>query len=293
MYKLRIRTGKLKQEDKRKIDGLVNECLDYEELGLSLDTESEDDVWGMLFHDTVLVSVVCAVRMEDHVIEMTGFTKPSYRENCCCKRVMSRVLRFLQKEQVLDLNRDTILIPVDGGEDGSGMMAAWGLQSAYSEYVLAHPTVTGWKPEQMSVRVEKSRDKELLTRLHSSIFEFEQEVSREFVKDMLKDNFTVAYVIYKEKEAAGLFFLFEEEEQTWLCGFGLLPLYRRKGIATEVLDWIVTSQGDRTGDILLQVADLNEAAFALYTNYGFADRRILTYYELKKEKIEELTSVKS
>lgn len=89
----------------------------------------------------------------------------------------------------------------------------------------------------------------------------------------------------KPKEAAGLYFLMWEEDCVFLHGFGVLPLYRRRGIATQALDGLVCELADKTDEIALQVSDLNEEAFALYTNYGFTDRRILTYYELTEERI--------
>lgn len=310
MYKLRIRTGALKLEDKRKVEGLVRECQNYEEIGVDLDAQddAENIVWGMLFHDTVLVSVLQASRMEETVVELKAFTKPAYRESHCFKRVLGRVLRHMKKEGLLDLSVDSVLFPVEGGADAYGLVAHWDLQSTYSEYVLAHPTIKGWEPE-LSVTIEKSKDKELLTRLHSSIFDFEVDISKEFIKNMMKDISVTAYVIYQdrvkskecditstrtthlayqEKDAAGMFFLVDEEQVVWLCGFGLLPLYRRRGIAAQTLDFIVTNKAKSADEILLQVTDANEAAFALYTNYGFTDRRILTYYELNQRKIEEI-----
>lgn len=314
MYKLRIRMGELKSEDKRKVEGLVCECQDYEEIGIDLDTQDkqEDTVWGMLFHDTVLVSVLQASRVEETIVEMKAFTKPTYRESHCFKRVLGRVLRHMRKEGLLDLSVDSVLFPVEGGEDAYSLIAHWNLQSAYSEYVLVHPTIKGWEPE-LSVAIEKSKDRELLTRLHSSIFDFEVDASREFIKSMMKDSSVTPYVIYQnkvktkecditstltahlsyeEKDAAGMFFLVDEEQAVWLCGFGLLPLYRRRGIASQALDFIVTDQVKNADEVLLQVSDANEPAFALYTNYGFTDRRILTYYELNRQKIEELSSIK-
>lgn len=289
MFQLRIRVGTLKREDKRKIEGLVRACQEYEEIYSDLDTDSEeeDDVWGMLYHDSVLVCVVYAARVEENIIELQGFTKPGYRENHCFSRVLGRVIRHMTKNGLLDLETDSVLIPVEGSEDAEALMAAWQFPIAYHEYILAHPTITGWQP-QNTIRIEETHDQELLTRLHSVIFSLDIEASRWFVGEMLQDATVKAYVMYQKNEAVGMYFLMQEMDTSFfLCGFGVLPLYRRKGIATQALDAMLCDCAQQADEIGLQVSDLEEEAFALYTNYGFTDRRISTYYELPKEKMME------
>ncbi len=77
-----------------------------------------------------------------------------------------------------------------------------------------------------------------------------------------------------EGDVVGTALLSRREDCGWLSGVGVLPLWRRKGIARQMVRYLQRRAGEiGLTHLLLEVLEQNDAAFALYERLGFHWRR--------------------
>ena len=97
------------------------------------------------------------------------------------------------------------------------------------------------------------------------------------------------YFWYDKDELVATVEIRKENGIKWICGVYVSPVYRRNGIATNLLQFAILVGGER-----LSVSKNNLGAIALYKNFGFEvfdqDEKFL-YMRMRivmpKEKVNE------
>jgi ribosomal protein S18 acetylase RimI-like enzyme len=75
--------------------------------------------------------------------------------------------------------------------------------------------------------------------------------------------------------------LYQEGDRAWIYAFGVLPEYRRRGIAWQTLALLVNElQGEEITRIGLEVETNNAPAIALYLACGFSPITTYHYYRM-------------
>lgn len=77
-------------------------------------------------------------------------------------------------------------------------------------------------------------------------------------------------------------------------GTGVVPVYRRRGITSEMLQHIKTKMKEKGIDqYLLEVLKANESAIMLYQKQGFLTQRTFHCYSIEKKELSQRTTYKT
>lgn len=94
-------------------------------------------------------------------------------------------------------------------------------------------------------------------------------ISKEETRKLLKDK-NIIY-ISDNGELAGALHMTMAGKNAWISHLAVSPAYRRKGIASQLVDMYIASASARGAKrLMLWVQHQNEAAISLYERYGFA-----------------------
>jgi ribosomal protein S18 acetylase RimI-like enzyme len=91
-------------------------------------------------------------------------------------------------------------------------------------------------------------------------------------------------VAYVGSEPVGQAYIALRDDQAWISGVGVVPAWRRRGVARAMVAWLLDSAREAGArSALLEVIDRNVAAHGLYRSLGFADGRELLGWERRAD----------
>lgn len=77
-------------------------------------------------------------------------------------------------------------------------------------------------------------------------------------------------------------------QRGWIGGFGVAPEFRGKGVAGQLMDWVVGyARQNQLNSLALEVLQPNERAYKLYLKKGFKVTRNLVLYDASDQTIRE------
>ena len=110
----------------------------------------------------------------------------------------------------------------------------------------------------------------LIVKVHHKIFFLgHKKEERAYLKYLLSDADAKAYLLRVNGKTVGMELLSYMEETVCLSSFGILPRYRRKGLAMVALGQLREEANAKGLKLSVQVDGRNEAAIKLYEKMGF------------------------
>lgn len=264
----------LNEHQQKEIQALYELCSKKERLTLDL-IPKESKLFYTQYESNQLICFASCI-FSDNDIELRAITHPDFR-----RKGYFRQFIFELKE--LYPNR-TILLPWDGkSKSARRCYEAMGAKAEPAEYLLSyliyHPFLSAF---YNSVELVKESNTEYLSRLHSRIFDTPLTASREYIQCFSESG--DAYRILWSGQTIGMYYLgkihISPDIKSWyLYGFGILPKYRKKGLALQTLQKLnhKLKEGEQ---IAVQVSEQNTAAFHLYKKFGFNINQMLVWYIL-------------
>ncbi len=236
--------------------------------------QEEDSFYGLCRLDGKLVSFLSVFCPDGKEAEISGFTHPEFQN----RGYFSSLLSLAEKEISLRFGSPSLVYQCLTGDPGSGALCrSLGLSLCRSECLMeAQKPVSLHPAASVTLKTAGCKDRSLLFRLHKEAF---GEDPQGFLDTLLADPASVSYLILKDGVPAGLFHLsaYGEDPIFYLCGFGILPSFRRRGLAKAALSELMTACLAR-GRLILQVSSSNGPAFRLYRSMGFQITDRQDYY---------------
>ena len=259
-------------------------CLALPEPGERL----SDSFYGLSFSEGRLASFLSVFCPDGKVAEISGFTHPSLRRRGHFSALLGPALkrlksRFGSPEVVYQcLTRDPdaeAFIKAKGLSflRGECLMEAERTGASHGAETKTGPGAGGLAKAAISFRAAGTAERPLLLSLHKKAF---GESPEGFIDTVLSDQDSLSRVILADGEPAGLFHLTKSGGALfYLCGFGILPGFRGRGLAKAALSRIL-ADCPAGGRLFLQVSTENAPAFSLYQSMGFLTVNRQDYYGL-------------
>lgn len=131
------------------------------------------------------------------------------------------------------------------------------------------------------IRKAEIQDLEKIVSAEKAIFPKDPWSSKEYAYEIENNPFSAVYLLENENRVIGLLDLWITFEQAQISNIGILPQFRKQGMARRLMDFVIqTAKQNSCENISLEVRVSNTPAIALYESYGFI--RVSTrrhYYE--------------
>ena len=285
---------------------------------LSLVLPEDNEIWEDTFYLTfeangTLLSFLSVFCPDGDTVEISGFTDPAERHRGYFSRLLSAAKKEAQKRfQPLHV----LYQGLSEDPDTASFCRQQNLSLAFKECMMSHPgtksdnTSSSDSPvspdnfmdeyrsvssaasdsakvqnaSALSIRPAGDSDRELLIRLHLGSFLpgtpgfMTEEETAGYMDTILSDPATTSFLLVRGSEAVGLYHVTCGGESSYFMGLGILPAFRRQGLAAQALKQVL-SQIPEDQNLLLQVSTRNTAAWKLYQKLEFQVVNQVEYFE--------------
>jgi GNAT superfamily N-acetyltransferase len=306
----------ISQTDFDQINTLMEQCISQDQINLKLEhdyklhlsnlaAKDETKVSGkanefLYYYNDELVAYLGISCFDGVTGELCGMTHPMHRNKGFFHRLLS-----LASNECRHSNYGKLLILADGkSESGMSFLKTNGSSYAHSEYRMKRlstiassdvdkeltkevfssnePAIT---TSELEIRSAVKADEKVIARQNAIYFGEEEivEETGEYKITPLEDNPEnyKTYMIDLEGISIGKINVDYSDGYAFICGFGILPEYRRRGFGRQAMlktIHLIEAQGINT--IELDVVCTNQNALGLYQSCGFEEQSVMNYYHL-------------
>lgn len=265
---------RLTENHQKEIKLLYELCSKTEHLSLELILEEAKFFYVQYEAAQLICFASCIFSNND--IEIRAITHPDFRRKGYFHQLITELKELYPSR--------SIFLPWDGkSKSARRCYETLKAKAEPAEYLLSylvyHPFLSSF---YNSIELKEEFDKNYLAQLHSRIFGSSLKDSKEYIQYFSKAG--KAYRIIWSGQIIGMFYLgkihVSPDVKSWyLYGFGILPKYRKKGLALQTLQKL-NHKLKKGEQIIVQVSEQNQAAFQLYKKFGFNIRQMLVWYVL-------------
>ncbi len=258
----------------------------------------------LYYIDDTLVAYIGISSFSRNIAEINGMTHPDWRG----KGIFHTLFNLVTKE-CLGRGFSKILLLSDGkSESGIAYIQSVGGIYDSSEYrmkLIMYPSLD--EASIVSLRIAKLRDKKKIAELNSVFFGYEDENADEMENNSVNnEDYTIdkqieieegnvvapeeermdgdpntdIYMVELAGEVIGKIHVDYGINSAFICGFGILPDFRRNGYGKAALKEalrIISSKN--ISEVSLDVLCTNSKALNLYIGVGFEQQSIMNYYQ--------------
>ena len=209
-------------------------------------------------------------------VEICGMIHPDYRR----KGIFSSLLKEALKEAKQRNASKVLLNAPSASISGKEFLRSVSCQYAFSEYQMKWQETELQENSTIALRpYNYQEDKEIEIQLDVQGFGIDEKDAREYVEEMMKNDYDHRFIIEAEGRAAGKIRISEVDREAWIYGFSIFPELRGKGIGRNVLVKVVKMEHEKGLPIFLEVEAKNARALKLYESCGFRSYHSQDYYD--------------
>ncbi|MFX3673064.1 MAG: GNAT family N-acetyltransferase [Paenisporosarcina sp.] len=264
------------------IEKLQKECETYDQFQLKLNWEMlkkrESDQLDFLHYENEELIAFLGLYTFGSTVEVCGMVKPSERRKGHFQRLFDQGM-----ERAKQNGYKKILLNAPATSDAAkAFLNKQGAEYAFSEHQMEWQLNPLEEVDGVTLRLAKTDDTNMRIRLDVEAFGDSEEDARAMNERLDHDEDTDMFMIEVNKETVGKIRLrCEEEGQTWIYGFSILPEHQGKGIGRKVLKKVVNEQSNAGQSVHLEVETKNAHALRLYESVGFKVVHAQDYYTYK------------
>ena len=261
------------------IEQLQKECEAYGQLQLKLNWEMlkkrESDQLDFLHYENEELIAFLGLYAFGSTVEVCGMVKPSERRKGHFQSLFNQGMERAKQNEY----KKILLNAPATSDEAKAFLNKQGAKYAFSEHQMEWQSNPIEDVEGVTLRLAAIDDTELRIRLDVEGFGQSEEDARSQNERVDQDEETDMYMIDVNEETVGKIRLrLEEEGQTWIYGFSILPEHQGKGIGRKVLNKVVNEQSSSSQSIHLEVETKNAHALGLYESVGFKVVHAQDYY---------------
>jgi ribosomal protein S18 acetylase RimI-like enzyme len=247
----------------------------------------------LYYIDGTLVAYLGICCFGGNIVEINGMTHPDWRRKGIFRKLFDLAIKECQNK-----NFSKIHLLTDGeSETGKEFIKSVGGIYDTSEYrmkLMKYPAFD--ETSIITLRIAKKRDKKKISEFNVIFFYDEEE--NETVNDnntvtenkadnvetsedepLSDDPKTIIYLAEIEGYAIGKIHVEHSDNSAFICGFGILPNYRKRGYGKATLKEVLRIIAEKNiTDVSLDVVCTNSNALNLYIGCGFEQQSIMDYY---------------
>jgi len=281
----------LNQYDFNIINNLKNLCLEIDKTSLKLELDYKlskvklkDKCINninefMYYNDNELIGYIGICQFGNDTVEVNGMVHPKYRKNGIFKKLFSLVKDEWYKrssQNMLLLSDRSSTLGIQFIKDNSNIYD-------HSEYemFLKHDVQKEVSSYTVKLRNSTIYDAKEIAFQNSIYFDIEYN-GEEF--PMTEEDASFIYIAEVNNKVVGKVHLEISNCVGGIFGLGVLPEYRSKGYARQILNISINKLKEKgTKEIMLQVSVTNKNALNLYKSCGFEETSTMDYYKLSKK----------
>lgn len=253
---------------KLELDYRINVCR-HSEIGLKNINEFfyyiEDD----------LVSYIGISSFGNNIGEINGMTHPDWRRKGLFKRLFTLAMEECKKR-----NFNKILLLSDGkSKSGIEFIKSVGGEYEFSEYRMELVNKVLLKnTKSISLREAEKTDAKEIKRQNAIFFNCIEDI--ESLPDPEEIPNQSTYMIELKDQTIGKINVDYNNNSAYICGFGVLSDFRRKGYGKAALGETLSLINEKNiHNIELDVECKNSNALNLYKACGFEEKSVMNYYK--------------
>jgi len=281
----------LNQYDFNEINNLKNLCSEIDKTSLKLELDYKlskvklkDKCINninefMYYNDNELIGYIGICQFGGDTVEVNGMVHPDFRRNGIFKKLF-----FLVKDEWYKRNSQNMLLLSDRSST-LGIQFIKDNSDIYdhSEYemFLKHDVKQEESAYTVKLRNSTINDAKEIALQNSIYFDIEYN-GEEY--SMTEEDASFIYIAEVNTKVVGKVHLEISNCVGGIFGLGVLPEYRSKGYARQILNISINKLKEKgTKEIMLQVSVTNKNALNLYKSCGFEETSTMDYYKLSKQ----------
>lgn len=282
---------KLNLYNYNEINNLKNICLEIDKTSLKLELDYKlskaklnDKIINninefMYYNDSELIGYIGICQFGNDTLEVNGMVHPEYRKNGIFKKLFSLVKDEWYKrssQNMLLLSDRNSTLGIQFIKDNSDIYD-------HSEYemFLKHDVQQDINTYTLKLRNATINDAKEIAFQNSIYFDIEYN-GEEY--SMTEEDASYIYIAEVNNKVVGKVHLEISNCVGGIFGLGVLPEYRSKGYARQILNLSINKLKEKgTKEIMLQVSVINKNALHLYKSCGFEETSTMDYYKLSKQ----------
>lgn len=239
-----------------------------------------------LFYEEALLGFLELTAITEEDIELTAFVHPEYRRRGIFRKMLSEAFRECRKHQVNEL----VYYLNPKHQAAKEALISVKADYAHSEYQMVLPLSSSLKNEkpakasEITVKEIKESQEEFYIQHMNSLFDMDEEESRERLCEAREDENIKTYLVYDGEKTVGFYSLFYGNTAITLFDFGVCKEYQGKGYAKAMLyiifERIQEIKNSGLSNVLLHVSSENKIGTKLYLDFGFQVKEQLDYYKI-------------
>ncbi len=281
-----VKKSQLSEAELAEVEALVAFCKMHDGIDLALLLEimkdrSGNDVNDFLYYsDGKLVGALSLENFGTEEKEMTGLVHPVYRR----RGIFTALVNAAKEEAKARGIHELIFVCDRFSHSGQAFVAAIGATYDFSEHRMMLMDFQERDPatykERITLRPATMEDADILSYVSATSFgESERRTREHLEKDILHPRRRY-YLALLDNEPVGCFNLWLGDT-IGIYAFCILPQYRRRGFARQMLERIIRLVRAETDQpITLEVDTTNTSAYMLYRSCGFKEYTTDGYYIL-------------
>jgi ribosomal protein S18 acetylase RimI-like enzyme len=253
-------------------------------------TSDTNQVNEFLYYcEDTLISYIGISCFGGNIAELNGMTHPDWRNQGIFHNLFDLAAKECQRRGYSKM----LLLSDDNSESGISFIRSVGGVYDFSEYRMKRLRYT--IPDEISsvtLREANKQDKKKIAELNNIFFNDEEENEEddmngnEEVIDVNQNEVetiapnTTVFMIECSEEVIGKIHVEYGDNSAFICGFGILPDYRRKGYGKAALSEVLRLiEAKNITEVGLDVVCTNKNALNLYISCGFDQQSIMNYYQ--------------
>lgn len=208
--------------------------------------------------------------------EICGMVHPNFRRQGIFSKLFAEATAYVSQTKS---NIELLLNAPENSDSAKGWLMQIPCDYAFSEHQMKwNPTFISKLEHNSEVLLRKitKEDLDLLVQLDVLCFDFQEEAALKMNKRIFNDG--ISYVIEHDGKRVGKIRVNQEQQDSWIYGFAILPAEQGKGIGRKALTQVVMNEAALGQNIFLEVVLTNEHAKRLYESCGFEQFYTQDYY---------------
>ena len=238
----------------------------------------------LLYVDDVLGGY-CSLDGNEHAVEICGMVAPTHRRRGMGQALLDAALAACQADALAEI----LLICEEASAAGRAFAAVNGGSREFAEHRLELRDLAALQrglTQEPRLILRRAGREDAGTLAHTQASIFAEESEADALQTSILEEFphpsTRFYLAELEGKPVSSLKLYREGDRAFIYAFGVLPEYRRRGIARRTLASLVADlQAEGITRIGLEVETTNEPAIALYLTSGFSPITTYGYYRMR------------
>lgn len=282
---MQFETNTLTRQQRKDIEELITLCNKTDDLHGSAFLEQELNYYPefpcffFYYKQKYLVSFLSLFFPSSEEVEVSAYTHPDYRQQRYFSSLFQQALSFLSSSPI----KRTLFITEPHCISSEKALSSLHAKYLYSDHFMTLPKYSPYTVNScdFSLKPAKKKDLPTLSAIHAEAFDTQEEVSKEFISDILCQHSAFCYKFLLKDTIIGLCSVQLNTSSICLFGVCIEKNFQSHGYGAIMLELLLNDLLSLGKPITLQVNSLDRPALHLYQKLGFSSTLCFNSYYIE------------